>query len=344
MKVKKRGFTLIELLVVVAIIALLISILLPSLARARELAKRAVCRANLRGIGQACYIYSNDYDEYFPIAYHRTSGSGSNTGVKYVGVMGGGGPTGAGESNPAGKDVTLEIIPDDLTPGTYEMTWDWEIPASRSLFLLVIQNASTPKQFVCPSAGDQEDNLRNLSGSGSSITEEACQPGVNRFDFWGYSNLSYGYQMPYNSKAQPNTDMDVRMAFGADKSPYFVAGDAGRGDADSGQTIDDVVDGILEGSSGGDDAERLLRAGADDWANGNSPNHNGEGQSVLYVDSHVEFQTKPIVGANNDNIFTAHEVQGGDTDLENVLAGVNASIDDNEDLGPSAETDSLIVP
>src|SRR5256885_2755904 len=56
------AFTLIELLVVVAIIALLISILLPALARAREQGKITVCLANLRSHGQACMTYLNDSD------------------------------------------------------------------------------------------------------------------------------------------------------------------------------------------------------------------------------------------------------------------------------------------
>jgi prepilin-type N-terminal cleavage/methylation domain-containing protein len=63
---RRRGFTLIELLVVVAIIALLISILLPSLAKAREMAKRAVCVSNLKQQGNGLSLYSADYEQYLP--------------------------------------------------------------------------------------------------------------------------------------------------------------------------------------------------------------------------------------------------------------------------------------
>ena len=61
-----RGFTLIELLVVVSIIALLVSILLPALGRAREAARDVKCLANLHSIGTALVAYECDYDGRLP--------------------------------------------------------------------------------------------------------------------------------------------------------------------------------------------------------------------------------------------------------------------------------------
>lgn len=59
----RRGFTLIELLVVIAIIAILAALLFPVFARAREAARASTCRSNLKQIGTAVLMYTQDYDE-----------------------------------------------------------------------------------------------------------------------------------------------------------------------------------------------------------------------------------------------------------------------------------------
>jgi prepilin-type N-terminal cleavage/methylation domain-containing protein/prepilin-type processing-associated H-X9-DG protein len=74
--VRRCGFTLIELLVVVAIIALLIAILLPSLGKAREQAKSTYCLANLRGLGQLFHVYADQFNNTAPARPATFSGVG----------------------------------------------------------------------------------------------------------------------------------------------------------------------------------------------------------------------------------------------------------------------------
>jgi prepilin-type N-terminal cleavage/methylation domain-containing protein/prepilin-type processing-associated H-X9-DG protein len=64
---KRRGFTLIELLVVIAIIAILAAILFPVFSRAREQARKSNCLSNLKQMGSAIMMYSQDWDETLPL-------------------------------------------------------------------------------------------------------------------------------------------------------------------------------------------------------------------------------------------------------------------------------------
>lgn len=78
--IHKQGFTLIELLVVIAIIAILAAIIFPVFASAREKGRQTVCASNLRQLGTAIRLYTDDYDGEMP----RTSHNAANAPIVWV--------------------------------------------------------------------------------------------------------------------------------------------------------------------------------------------------------------------------------------------------------------------
>src|SRR3954470_17112492 len=73
-----RGFTLVELLVVIGIIAVLISILLPALSKARKSATKVKCAHNLRSVGQLFYTYAASNKNFIPCGTSTKTPAASN--------------------------------------------------------------------------------------------------------------------------------------------------------------------------------------------------------------------------------------------------------------------------
>ncbi len=262
---KKRAFTLIELLVVVAIIALLISILLPSLSRARELSKRLVCGANLKGLGTSCKIYANDYYEQWPVVpFSENYAITQKKGVQYADQI-------EPVSNPALKRYDLSRA--DGETGYQPST---QISVTRCLWMFVRTGDVTAKQFICPSSDGVPDDTNEID---------------RYYDFKSLTNISYGYQVPFGptgSRASENSD--TRLVVAGDRGPMAeLVKQAGLSWPSTYSTYD----------SNTSPAE---------WRTLNSPNHGGagagEGQNLLSADGHVEFARKPIVGIDQDNVYT----------------------------------------
>ena len=120
---KGKGFTLIELLVVVSIIAILLSILLPSLAQARQQGKKAVCLSNLHQLGLASQMYLDESGGFF-WKYQEPSGTGATAGTQWW--------FGFEANSPPAPDATGRPLDRD-----------------RSILAPYIQNVH--ETFVCPS-------------------------------------------------------------------------------------------------------------------------------------------------------------------------------------------------
>ncbi len=181
---KSKGFTLIELLVVIAIIAILAAIIFPAFSQARAKARQASCLSNLRQLGTAFMMYTEDYDELLPGAADGTPGAGLTGGWMYY-----------------------TEFPAEVTPGAYH-------PDRGSLYPYVKSKAV----YVCP-----EDSQGQTSGDSYAYNDclvtgltAGLHPGKGLASFDAPSSW-----MMLGEEAAASSDQDVDALRNSTDDAYF---------------------------------------------------------------------------------------------------------------------------
>lgn len=321
---ERKGFTLVELLVVIAIIALLMGILMPALARVRQVAFRMVCGTNLSGIGKAMLIYANDNDESYPIAGRRNEVWTRN-----------------------GKINDFEDPDKAVAFGRGGAT------VSSSLYLLVRFADVQPKQFNCK--GDIGSKIFKVSA-------EAYDPLLEPTEVWDFGSYkiaasssypaeycSYSYNLPYEftDPIRPTTMISRPVtavsrpgnAVCADRSPYFDKNATNY--VDGVKTGEDPPHWVVADTQTGEPAHYV-----DDDKTGNAFPHQREGQNVLFADMHVDFEHYANVGVDNDNIWKPWgrvEPTQAQKQVGELFPGAAGIINADTRFIPWHEKDSVLV-
>ncbi|NNM84996.1 MAG: prepilin-type N-terminal cleavage/methylation domain-containing protein [Phycisphaerales bacterium] len=325
-RTKARAFSLVELLVVITIISILIALLLPALAGARELANRLECASNERQVLLAMSAYADENLSTFPVTPWM-----------------GGGPY---LWNPPISVNRLYInanTPQAVANDMYLPGENLGAPVPTcGLWILVLQGYGAPGSFICPSDPIAYDVSRIFN---TNATSPLWQFNWN----FGVGSKPTRMPTPYisgNGIYNPfGAGLSYSMAF-----PYVweggvqVSSTVGRWWTSQGATADvplisDMAPTDGSGTNGDGPgagmAERITTVLPAANSYGayifNSGNHNGAGQNVGFGDGHVTWETSPYVGQLNDNIFTYSRTPG-----------TNGTADKNQ-VGMSPQGGSILM-
>ena len=261
-----------DVLVCLAILLLGSSLTFAQLNRAREVANRVKCASNLKQIGMALLLYSNENRGAYP---RSRSDLGKNPDPKPV------------WGTPYGDSA---LVPPD-EPGFVAKPYLADEPkeekdkslvkyrpefndVTAALFQLLRTQDITSEIFVCPTTELEPWDYGGGKRTAQHWTNWAGAEGLRK-------HLSYGYQNPYPSHKAISLGFKLNNSISAE---FAVTGDMNPG-SDALLTLNPKS------------AARQMR-------DGNSYNHDRDGQNILFGDGHVEFLQDPFVGVKRDNVFT----------------------------------------
>jgi len=207
---KRQGFTLIELLVVIAIIAILAAILFPVFAQAREKARSVSCLSNMRQIGTAILMYSQDYDETKVHCQDWTSFSRPDlNGSGFAGLL-----------QPYVKNRQIFICPSNKRKLQQGLDWNYNVPDDgfrhTSTSYAMNLDAGYMGFYFGPGSSGTPDGLLQIVQSGISASDASddrpaslivlvekgqLEASWQLVRFWWLTSATISFAKPHNNRA-----------------------------------------------------------------------------------------------------------------------------------------------
>lgn len=296
MRVGRKGFTLVELLVVIAITALLVSLLMPLLGRARNTARQIKDAANQRSVAQALSVWSFNDKDRFPLPSRLDAENGTLPGTLFP-----------GEKDNTGNIFSILLYNGMLTPKVLIS------PAENNAAIVADDEYefSAPELAAAPERALWDPGFAGMPGEHSRAGVVKGIPRVGEVSRrrTGAGNMSFAHVMPFGDRLTKSW-----RASGTANDPLLAT----RGPAYEGRTGSWF---LMPNSTGAHSNRMKIFGSRDRW-----------GGNVAYHDGHVKFENRPDpstvtitlsativrLPSNHDNIFVNENEGNGENTFPNM--------------------------